>query len=125
MNRHYEKLVQCDPRLKALAEGAPLTKPMPDFLDINSMAWMLDAKRQFQHLPAAHQPIGGHHDGGPDENACDLPIPNPRHLHSLLGTGLHHAGALLSDPKSEVKLSKTRSTDLSSSSQGTSSFPRA
>jgi hypothetical protein len=107
LNRHYEKLVQCDPRLKALVEGALSSRPTPDF---DHSSWMFDEKRQ--HLPG-HQQIG--HSTSLDGSNGDSPFIHPHRLLSMPG-GLVNHGGIQSDPKAEIMPIKMQPNDLSSPS---------
>ncbi|CAM6098170.1 unnamed protein product [Calypogeia fissa] len=109
LNRHYEKLVQCDPRLKALVEGALSKRPSADF---EQNSWMFEGKHQ--HLPA-HQPLG-HRNGALDGNGNELPVFHPRHLLALSGSGLVNLGGIPTDLKAEVSRIKMQSSDLASPS---------
>lgn len=110
LNRHYEKLVQCDPRLKRLVEGTLQMRPNPDFDHTNSM---FDS--QHQHLPAHQQPI--HQNNTHDSLKNQQPYIIPQHMQMRPNPG-HTLGGMLSDAKPEIRLMKMQSSDLASPSSG-------
>ncbi|KAL3698122.1 hypothetical protein R1sor_012198 [Riccia sorocarpa] len=108
LNRHYEKLVQCDPRLKALVEGTLQLRPNPDFEHSNSA---FDSQRQ--HLPA-HQQQSMHQSPAHDspKNPQSYILPQHMQMRSNSGHGLQG----LHEGKPEVRLMKMHSGDLASPS---------
>ncbi|KAL2644848.1 hypothetical protein R1flu_012435 [Riccia fluitans] len=108
LNRHYEKLVQCDPRLKALVEGTLQLRPNPDFERSNPV---FDS--QHQHLPAHQQSI--HQNSAHDSPKNPQSYILPQHVQVRSNSG-HSLQGLIPDGKPEIRLMKMHSGDLASPS---------
>lgn len=106
LNRHYEKLVQCDPRLKALVDGAFLGPSSHGDSDS-----LLDSQLAFRH-PKSFNGLAHVYEGLSDQLHSPM-SPYPPVQASM------RSGSIAPDLETDMRSMDRHTSDISSPSSGT------
>ena len=109
LNRHYEKLVQCDPRLKALVDGAFLGPTSHGDSDS-----VLDSQLAFCH-PKSFNGLAHVFEGLSDQ------LHSPMSPYSPMQASMR-SGSIVPDLEMDLRSMDRHTSDISSPSSGISAY---